>query len=304
MATPRRADRLNVHPLSLRFLPFAPPLFVCLWATGFIGGKLGLPYAEPLTFLLLRFVVVLLVLVPVTLLVRAPWPKQGRDWMHTAFAGLLVHAGYLGGVFIAIDQGLSAGVTALIVGMQPLLTALLAASWFKDKVTGRQWIGLGLGLVGVLLVVSSKLDWQAGPGASIGFALIALASITFGTLYQKRYCQHLNLLSGTSIQYAVCAVLYAVLAPLWETMRIQWTGQFVFALAWLVVVLSIFSILLLYFLIRHGAATEVTSLFYMVPPTTAVLAWILFEETLTGWALAGMGFCAFGVALVTKRPRR
>jgi drug/metabolite transporter (DMT)-like permease len=293
-----------MHSSSLRLIRFAPALFVCLWATGFIGGKLGLPYAEPLTFLLLRFIAVLSILIPVTLVMRAPWPGSKREWGHVAIAGLLLHAGYLGGVFSAIHHGLSAGLTALIVGLQPVLTAVLAALWFKDKVSNRQWLGLGLGLVGVALVVSGKLAWNKEGGAAIGLAIMALVSITLGTLYQKWYCQNLNLLSGTAIQYAVCALLYLALAPMLESMRVQWTGEFVFALAWLVIVLSIVSVLLLYVLIRRGAATEVTSLFYMVPPTTAVMAWALFNETLTGWSLIGMLVCVLGVALVVRPSRK
>ncbi|MGV3741747.1 MAG: DMT family transporter, partial [Burkholderiaceae bacterium] len=267
-----------MHSSQLRMMRFAPALFVCLWATGFIGGKLGLPYAEPLTFLLLRFIAVLSILIPVALFMRAPWPGSAAEWGHVAIAGLLLHAGYLGGVFSAIHHGLSAGVTALIVGLQPVLTAVLAALWFKDKVTAKQWLGLALGFLGVAMVVSGKLRLDEEGGTAIGLAVMALVSITLGTLYQKRYCQKLNLLSGTAIQYAFCALLYAVLAPMLESMQVQWTGEFIFALVWLVFVLSIVSILLLYVLIRRGAATQVTSLFYMVPPTTAVMAWLLFDE--------------------------
>lgn len=284
-------------------IKFAPALFVVLWSTGFIGGKLGLPYAEPLTFLLIRFIIVLLILVPLAFIMRASWPKTTKDWGHTAVAGLLLHAGYLGGVFSAIHHGMSAGVTSLIVGLQPVLTAILAALWFRDKVTQRQWLGLVLGFVGVALVVSGKIDLKAGDATSLSLALLALASITMGTLYQKRYCQNLNLLSGTVIQYGACALLYFMLAPMLETMRVQWTGQFVFALFWLVFVLSIVSIMLLYVLIRRGAATQVTSLFYMVPPATAVMAWLIFRETLNGWAMLGMLICACGVYLVVRQPR-
>lgn len=293
-----------MNSARIRLQRYAPALFVCLWATGFIGGKLGLPYAEPLTFLLLRFIVVLLLLIPLALALRAPWPRAKKEWAHIVVAGLLVHAGYLGGVFTAIHQGLSAGLTALIVGLQPVLTALLAAFWFKDRVTPRQWLGLLLGVLGVGMVVSGKLRMDAGDMASIGFAVMALVSITLGTLYQKRHCQNVNLLSGTAFQYAACAFLYLALAPWLETMQVRWTGEFLFALAWLVIVLSIFSILLLYGLIRRGAATQVTSLFYMVPPTTAVMAWAFFDETLSGWALAGMLVCAIGVALVVRPPRQ
>ncbi|QAU32705.1 DMT family transporter [Janthinobacterium sp. 17J80-10] len=288
---------------SLSWIKFAPATFVGLWATGFIGGKLGLPYAEPLTFLLIRFVAVLLILAPIALLMKAPWPARRVDYAHTAVAGLLLHAGYLGGVFSAIHHGMSAGVVSLIVGLQPVLTAVLAAAWFKDKVTRIQWIGLTLGFIGVALVVSGKSNLGQADATAYALALLALLSITFGTLYQKRFCPNLNLLSGTVIQFSACALLYLVLAPNLETMQVQWTGQFIFALAWLVIVLSIASIMLLYLLIRHGAATRVTSLFYMVPPVTAVMAWLIFGESLTGWALVGMAICGLGVLLVVRQPK-
>jgi drug/metabolite transporter (DMT)-like permease len=302
MSTPDSATN-SLTPISSRFIHLAPAAFVCLWATGFIGGKLGLPYAEPLTFLLLRFIAVLLILIPLTFILRAPWPTSRSAWIHTAVAGLLLHAGYLGGVFSAIHLGMSAGVTSLIVGLQPVLTALLAAIVFKDKVTAMQWLGLLLGFIGVALVVSGKINMNTADIKPLSLALLALVSITLGTLYQKRYCQNLNLLSGTVIQYATCLVLYSMLAPALETMQVQWTGQFVFALAWLVIVLSIASVMLLYGLIRRGAATQVTSLFYLVPPATAIMAWLIFGETMTGWALLGMLVCGLGVALVVRQPK-
>lgn len=292
-----------ISPAPSSWINFAPAAFVGLWATGFIGGKLGLPYAEPLTFLLIRFIAVLLILVPIAYFMKAPWPARRVDYIHTAIAGLLLHAGYLGGVFSAIHHGMSAGVVALIVGLQPVLTAILAALWFKDKVTRIQWIGLTLGFIGVALVVSGKSNLGQADTASYVLALVALLSITFGTLYQKRYCPNLNLLSGTAIQFAACALLYLLLAPSLETMQVQWTGQFIFALSWLVIVLSIASIMLLYVLIRSGAATRVTSLFYMVPPATAVMAWLIFGESMTGWALVGMAICGLGVLLVVRQPK-
>ncbi len=291
----RRAD------VRFGLINFAPAGFVVLWSSGFIGAKFGLPYAEPLTFLLLRFAAVLAILLPIAYVMKAAWPTSGREYGHIAVAGLLVHAGYLGGVFSALHHGMSAGVVSLIVGLQPVLTAVLAAAWLKDRVAPRQWLGLVLGLVGVALVVSGKLN-LAGDATSFMLALMALGSITLGTLYQKRFCQHLNLLSGTAIQYCACLALYLVLAPAFETMHVQWTAQFVFALAWLVIVLSIASIMLLYVLIRRGAATRVTSLFYLVPPTTAIMAWLLFGEVFAGWALIGMVCCVVGVALVVRQP--
>jgi len=293
-ATAARADNGLVR--------FAPATFVVLWSSGFIGGKLGLPYAGPLTFLLIRFAAVVAVLLPIAWLLKAAWPRSGRDWAHIAVAGLMLHAGYLGGVFSALSLGMSAGVVALIVGLQPVLTAFLAAAWLGERVTPRQWLGLCLGLLGVALVVCEKLDLSAD-AAAFALALLALASITLGTIYQKRYCPHLNLLSGAVIQYGACLALYLLLAPLLEDLQVQWTPQFLFALGWLVLVLSIASIMLLYVLIRRGAATRVTALFYLVPPTTALMAWLLFGERFGGWALLGMASCALGVALVVRPPR-
>ncbi|MGZ5818205.1 MAG: DMT family transporter [Burkholderiaceae bacterium] len=303
MSTPDSTTNKAIPSASSILMNFAPAAFVCLWATGFIGAKLGLPYVEPFTFLLIRFITVLLILIPLTFIMRAPWPVGHKAWAQTAIAGLLLHGGYLSGVFSAIHLGMSAGVTSLIVGLQPVLTALLAAAWFKDKVTRTQWLGLLLGFFGVALVVSGKLQMNTTDIKPLSLAAMALVSITLGTLYQKRYCQNLNLLSGTVIQYVACLLLYAMLASTFETMKVQWTGQFIFALAWVVIVLSIASVMLLYVLIRRGAATQVTSLFYLVPPATAIMAWLIFGETLTGWALLGMLICGAGVALVVRQPK-
>lgn len=287
---------------GFELIALAPAAFVVLWSTGFIGGKLGLPYTGPLTFLLLRFAAVLALLIPIAFLLGAVWPRSGREYFHIAVAGLLLHAGYQGGVFTALHLGMGAGVVALLVSLQPALTGVLAMVWLNDRVVGRQWLGLILGIIGVALVVADKLTLQFDQGALLA-ALIALASITIGTLYQKRYCPNLKLLSGAVIQYAACLAIYLVLAPTFESISVQWTGEFIFALGWLVVVLSIATIMILYLLIRRGAATQVTSLFYLVPPTTAIMAWLLLDETFTGWALAGLLICAVGVAMVVRQPR-
>lgn len=297
----------SLHPSSTNaetggWIALAPVTFVVLWSSGFIGAKYGLPYAGPLTFLTIRFAAVLVILLPIALLLRAAWPSRGRDYAHIAVAGLLLHAGYLSGVFGALHHGMSAGVIALIVGLQPVLTAVLATAWLKERISTRQVLGLILGLVGVALVVWEKLDLSADATA-FQLALLALCAITVGTLYQKRHCPHLNLLSGATIQYAACLGCMLVLAPLLEDMRVAWTPQFLFALGWLVFVLSIASIMLLYVLIRRGAATRVTALFYLVPPTTALMAWLLFGERFSVWAMLGMAVCALGVALVVRQPR-
>ncbi|HEY1460311.1 MAG TPA: DMT family transporter [Casimicrobiaceae bacterium] len=274
-------------------------MFVLLWSTGFIGAKLGLPYAEPLTFLALRMVIVASLLLVVAVLTRAPWPHSPRAWWHAAIAGLLVQCGYLGGVFSAIANGMSAGVVALIVGLQPLLTAFTAASLFGERTTPRQWSGLVLGLIGVALVLSRNVG-SAMSSEGLVLAALALVSMTAGTLYQKRFGSAMDFRTGGVIQYATSAMVLLPLAALTESMRIAWSVPFVFALAWLSLVLSIGAIGLLYVLIRRGRATQVSSLFYLTPPVTAVLAFLAFGETLTPLAIAGMVIAVVGVALVNR----
>ncbi|CAO3360218.1 DMT family transporter [Azospirillum palustre] len=283
------------------WLRLMPGLFVLLWSTGFIGAKYGLPYVEPLTFLLIRLGLVAVVLALVALASRAPWPKDWATAGRIALAGLLVHGVYLSGVFLAIAHGLPAGVTALIVGIQPLLTAALSGPLLGERVSGRQWVGLLLGLAGVGLVVREKLSVDAEHLIGIAYAMAALVGITLGTLYQKRHGGGMDLRSGTAIQYAATAVVLAVVAPLTETMQVQWTGEFIFALLWLCFVLSVGAIFLLFALIRRGAAAKVASLFYLTPPVTALVAWVLFGEKLGVAALAGMAVAVCGVALVNRK---
>ena len=280
-----------------------PAIFVVLWSTGFVGAKYGLPYAEPFTFLLWRFMIVALLLLLAAFALRAPWPATRAEFGHIAVAGVLVHAGYLGGVFSAIHHGVSAGEVALIAGLQPVLTAAVAGPVLGERVSARQWAGFVLGFVGVVLVVSNRLD--PGGAGMVGYlaAFLALAGITAGTLYQKRFCSHMDLRSGAVIQFSASAVLMAVLALLTESMVVNWSGEFIFSLAWLVLVLSLGAISLLYLLIRHGEAARVTSMFYLVPPVTALMAYALFGERLGIVALVGMGLVVIGVALVVVRPR-
>ncbi|BAL22874.1 DMT family transporter [Azoarcus sp. KH32C] len=289
--------------LPPRLAALTPLLFVLLWSTGFIGAKFGLPYAEPLTFLATRYVLVIALMGALALLMRAPWPKDLRQVGHIGVAGLLLQATYLGGVFMAIHRGLPAGVTALVVGMQPLLTALGAGWLLGERVTPRQWAGLALGFVGVTLVVSNKVSVGSGL-AELGWmlapALAALAGITGGTLYQKRFCPSFDLRTGAVIQFVPSLTVTGFLASRSETMHIVWSGQFVFALLWLVLVLSLGAISLLNVLIRNGSAVNVASLFYLTPPTTALMAWMLFGETLSGVALAGMVVAVAGVWLARK----
>ncbi len=275
-------------------------LFVLLWSTGFIGAKLGLPYAEPLTFLALRMGLVVALLLVVAIVARAPWPRGARAWVHITIAGLLVQFGYLGGVFSAIHQGMSAGVVALVVGLQPILTAVAAAPLFGERTTSRQWAGLALGLVGVSLVLSNSLAHGTVTASGLALAVIALVCITAGSLYQKRFGAAMDFRTGAVIQYAATGFVLLVLAALTESMHVTWSAQFVFALAWLAIVLSVGAISLLYFLIKRGKATQVSSLFYLTPPVTAVLAFLFFGETLSPTALAGMVVAVIGVALVNR----
>jgi drug/metabolite transporter (DMT)-like permease len=278
----------------------APLLFVVLWSTGFIGAKLGLPDCEPLTLLSLRYAAVLVLMGAVALATRAPWPADRMQWLHIGVSGLLIHAMYLGGVFTAIRLGLPAGVTALVVGLQPVLTALGAGLFLRERVRTTQWAGLALGLVGVVLVVANKVAGGPSAASLLVPAVIALVGITAGTLYQKRFCASFDLRTGSVIQFLPCLVVTALVASRTETMAVHWTPAFVFALGWLVLVLSVGAVSLLNVLIRSGSAVNVASLFYLTPPTTALIAWAMFGETLTGLALAGMALAVAGVWLARK----
>ncbi len=281
-----------------------PVMFVLLWSTGFLGAKFGLPYAEPLSFLSTRYVLVIALMVLIALAMRAPWPRDWRQVFHIGVTGLLVQAAYLGGVFSAIHLGMAAGVVALVVGLQPLLTAVGAGWLLGEKVSRSQWLGLALGFIGVAMVIAGKsADGVASQDEITAMmipAVIALFGITLGTLYQKRYCPGFDLRTGSVIQFVPSLIITALIASQTETMVIQWTGEFVFALLWLVVVLSLGAISLLNLLIRSGSAVNVASLFYLTPPTTALLAWIMFGETLTGIAFAGMVIAVTGVWLARK----
>ena len=276
-----------------------PLLFVVLWSTGFIAAKYGLPYAPPLTFLLYRFALVAALMVAVALASGATWPATREEVGHVVVAGWLVHGLYLGGVFVAIANGMSAGMAAMLVGVQPIMTVLLARGWLGERVAARQWLGLALGLVGVWLVVWHKVAFTDDARALTAI-LLALIGISVGTLYQKRYCSHVDLRCSAVIQFTSCAIAYVPLVLLFEHESVTWTPQFVFALGWAVVVLSVGAISLLYWLLRHGAASNVAGLFFLVPAVTAVMAWLLFDETLGALAIGGMVLISFGVALARQ----
>jgi drug/metabolite transporter (DMT)-like permease len=286
-----------------------PGVFVLLWSTGFIGARLVLPHSEPFTFLGLRFGLTVVLLVPIALILKAKWPRDPRMIGHIAFAGVLVHAAYLGGVFSAIKLGMPAGLAALIAGLQPILTAALAIPFLGERVSHRQWLGFVLGFVGVVTVLADKLAPQAdtlfqgfGLGA-VACAGVAVLAITISTLYQKRYCQGVDLTSASAIQFAAATLATLPFALVLETREIEWTGAFIAGLVWLVVVLSVGAVTLLMILIRRGAAGRVASLFYLVPPVTALVAWLMFDERLGALALLGMGIAVGGVALVVLPNR-
>jgi drug/metabolite transporter (DMT)-like permease len=280
----------------------APVVFVVLWSSGFIASKAGLPYAEPMTYLSLRMGAVVLVLGALVLIQRPAWPSRACI-LHNIVAGLCVHGLYLGGVFIAIYHGLPAGLSALIVALQPILTSTLANRWLGERVVPHQWVGLFLGLVGVWLVVHERTG--GGDVALIGWitVFVALIGITAGTLYQKRFAGGVNWRIGLLVQYAAAGVLFVLGALLFETRVVQWTPQFIFALSWSAFVLSLGAIWLFYFMIRRTAAMRVTSLFYLTPPVTALMAWLLFDERLAPLALLGMAICVAGVFLVNWNGR-
>ena len=278
----------------------APMLFVLLWSTGYIGAKYGLPYAEPFTLLFLRFVLALLLLVPLVLWLKPAMAMSLRERGHLMASGLMLHGVYLGGVFVAIELGLSAGMTALVVGLQPLLTSLAAPLLLGERPNALHWLGVALGLAGIVLILGGPSAADYAPPALLA-ALVALFGITAGTLYQKRFCTRHDLLAVTVHQYLPTAVLFGAAALLFETRQVEWTAQFVAALLWLVLALSLGAILLLTWLIKHGDASKVASLFYLVPPVTAVEAWLLFGEPL-GWVkVAGIALVALGVYLVMRR---
>jgi drug/metabolite transporter (DMT)-like permease len=279
----------------------APAVFVLLWSSGFVFAKLGLNYAEPLTYLALRMIAVVALLGVIIVLTRPKWPG-GAGMVHSALTGLMVHGLYLGGVFVSIENGLSAGLAALIVSLQPVLTSTVANRWLGERVVARQWLGLALGLLGVYLVLQEKTATGGATPLAWAAAVAALIGITVGTLYQKRFGGGMDWRPALGIQYAAAGILFSLGAFAFETRVVHWTPEFLLALGYLIFVLSFGAIWLLYYLIRRAAATRVASLFYLTPPTTALMAWALFGERLAPLALVGMAVCVAGVALVNWRP--
>jgi drug/metabolite transporter (DMT)-like permease len=281
----------------------APAWFVLLWSTGFIGARYGMPYIEPLTFLAVRMVFVVVIMAAIALAGGARCP-YANEVGHSLVAGSLVHGLCLGGVFTAISQGVPAGISALILGLQPIVTSTLANRFVGEKVTRLQWVGLVLGLVGVSLVLHDRSIVLAGSVLGWVASFLSLIGITLGTLYQKRYCGDIDWRTGNLIQYTGAGVLFTLGAFAFETREIHWSGELIFAMAWLVLVLSIAAVGLMYWLIRRSAATGFASLFYLVPVVTALFAYILFDERLDAISILGMVICAGGVALAQDSSGR
>ena len=285
-----------------RIIAIAPALFVLLWSTGFVVAREGVRYADPMTLVTLRFSITFVLLVAVSLAMGARRLTR-REALHSAVVGVLLQTTYVGGVFTAIDHRLAAGVTALIVGLQPLLSACIVGPLLKERVLPLQWLGVGIGLGGVALVVERKVHVDSGTTAGLSFALAALLGITAATVYQRRYCRGIDLRTGTACQFGAAAAAALVIAAAFEPMHVEWTWQLAASLVWMSSVLSVGAILGLFWLIRRMEVARVASLFYLVPPFTALMAWPWFGETVS-WAMAGgMALAAAGVALVQKGAR-
>jgi drug/metabolite transporter (DMT)-like permease len=282
----------------VRATPFA---FVVIWASGFVVAKYAAPYAEPLSFLVLRYVGVVVLMLALALLARARWPR-GRQVLHIAVAGIGIQAFYLGGVWAAVAAGMPAGVAALVVNLQPVLTAALAGM-LGERLGRWQVVGLLLGFAGVALVVSNRLTAEGLSPLTLGLTTMALLGITAGTLYQKRFCPHFDLRTGQVVQFVASILVTLPFVLAFESFRFDWTPQLAGALAWSVLVLTGGGISLLFLMLRRGAAAQVTSYFYLVPGITALMAFTMFGETLGPVAIAGMAVTVLGVALATRTAR-
>ena len=279
-----------------------PAVFVLIWSTGFIVARYGMPHAPPFKFLVLRYGLSILCFLPWIWWRRVPWPNQHTQWMHLAVTGVLMHALYLGGVWAAVKAGMGSGVSALVVGLQPVLTGIWLAL-VGSHISRRQWAGLAFGFAGLALVVSRKLgSGSAGDQVTVSnlvMIVCALLAMTAGTLYQKRFVGPCDVRSANVVQLGAALLVTAPLALL-EAEGVRWGVGFAGAMAWSVLALTLGGSSLLYLLIQRGAATSVTSLLYLVPPTTALMAWVLFDEPITATTLAGTALTAYGVSLVVR----
>ncbi|MGB3070387.1 MAG: DMT family transporter [Ottowia sp.] len=285
-----------------------PAVFVLIWSTGFIVARYAMPYAPPFTFLLLRYLLSVVCFTLWIVMAGVRWPQTGLQWVHLGITGMLMHGLYLGGVWAAVKGGMGSGLSSLIVGIQPVLTAIWLSSvgGAAHRVSGRQWLGLLLGFAGLVLVVSNKLT-HGSPNdhvtvTNMAWALVALVAITAGTLYQKQFVKPCDVRSANAVQLLAAALMTAPLAWL-EPDSVQWNAEVVGAMAWSVLGLTLGGSSLLYMLIQRGAAASVASLMYLVPPTTALIAWVLFSEPITAATILGTALTAVGVSLVVRAPK-
>lgn len=279
----------------------APGLFVLFWSSGFVAAKGGLAGAEPLTFLALRFVLVTAIMALAASALRSPWPRGRREIGHLAVTGLLMQAAYFGAVYQSFAAGIGAGALALILSLQPLITACVATLFLGERLDGRQWLGLALGVVGVVLVLAGRLASGPGTGGGIAWGVAGLAAITAGTLYQKRFGQGFDLWSGGVVQYGLAGLVVGGAALAFETVAVRWSPAFALSLAYLVLVNSVIAVGLLTSMLRRGEASRVTSLFFLVPPAAALIAWVVLDETLSRIQVVGMAVAVLGVALAMRR---
>ncbi|WP_428774662.1 DMT family transporter [Vibrio sp.] len=287
--------------MLIRLIPF---IFVVLWASGFVGARFGLQYAEPATLLTLRMVSNVVLFLVLVALLRRRMPT-GKAFWHSMVVGLLIHGLYQGGTYSAISLGMPAGLSSLLVGTQPIVTVLLMVLFANESFKPAQWLGLGLGFVGISLVLMGNMEWQSDTHKwqAVGLCVVSLLGITLGTMYQKKYCPGVDLVGGTMVQYLAATLFFLPLAYQFETMQVEWNWQFILTLGWLVVVLSCVAILLLLYMVEHGASTKVASVFYLVPPTTAIQAWLAFGESLDLYGLIGFALAVAAVYLVFKAPK-
>lgn len=281
----------------LRAMPW---VFVLIWSTGFIVARYGMPYAPPMRFLWLRFLMSIVCFVVWVRMSKVAWPQNRAQWFHMGVTGVFMHVGYLGGVWEAVKAGMGSGLTALIVGLQPILTALWV-SGRGARVSARQWAGLALGFGGLALVVLHKLGAGEANLWNLSLTVLALLSITVGTLYQKHFVQPCDVRTANTVQLMAAFLVVTPLAAM-ETEAMVWTSELMGAMAWSVLAVTLGGSSLLFMLIQRGAATAVTSLLYLVPPTTALMAWLLFNEPVTTYTLTGTALAAWGVSWVVRTP--
>lgn len=297
----RPVTQISIAPPDNNLLRGVPALFVLLWATGFLVAKFAIPYAAPFTILLIRFALASAMMAAIGAIFGARWPRTLREVTHIAVTGILLQAVYLGGCYAAIYAGLSAGVVALIAGLQPIVTAAIAGPLLGERLRPLQWLGAVLGFTGLTMVIWHKLAFDAGHLWALAFAFVQLVGITAATLYQKRFSPNADLKAGAAIQYAAATLVLLPVVAVLGVGEIDWQPEFIFAMGWIIIVLSGISIALLTWMIQRGAASRVASLFYLTPPVAALGGYFMFDERLDVLALCGMGVVALGVALVNRK---